>query len=87
MAPLFREWLAQHEPLSAQRIMHHVREMRGGRDNDARFGRRLRGSGQYADLIRQRFQLAHRKLGFGPPLELRCDLFRRPQSGGQLTLF
>jgi hypothetical protein len=43
--------------------MSLVQQLRGGRDNDPRFGARMRGSGPYADLIEQRFALACRRLG------------------------
>ncbi len=88
VAPLFRDWLAHHRPDAADRVMSHIRASRDGQDNDSRFGRRLRGQGPYADLIRQRFELARRKLGFGQSAELRCDLFRPPPlNEQQLTLF
>jgi DNA repair photolyase len=89
VAPLFREWLAAHFPDRAARVMARVREMHGGRDYDARWGRRMRGEGPYAELIAQRFEKAARRLGLDvaqPPL--RCDLFRRPASeSGQMSLF
>lgn len=60
---LFKEWLAVHEPLSAAHVMARLREARGGREYDARFGTRMRGEGEYADLVRARFDLACRRLG------------------------
>ena len=42
---LFTEWLAQHYPQRAGHIMSLIRDMRGGRDNDPRFGTRMRGTG------------------------------------------
>lgn len=60
---LFQEWLQQHYPLKAKRIMHIVRDMRGGRDYDARYGLRQTGVGAYADLFAQRFRLISKKLG------------------------
>ena len=87
VAGLFREWLDEHFPDSAARVMSHVRDTRGGRDNDARFGRRLRGTGPYASLIEQRFAVASRRLGFTPGPVLRRDLFRPPTRSGQLPLF
>jgi len=86
VAPLFRDWLERHHPDAARRVMQHIRDSRGGRDNDSRFGHRMCGSGAYADLIRQRFTLAARRLGLGDGPPLRCDLFRRPSPGGQLSL-
>jgi DNA repair photolyase len=87
VAPLFRDWLERHHPDAARRVMSHVQETRGGRDNDSRFGSRMRGSGPYADLIRQRFDLARRRLGLDAGAALRCDLFRPPARDGQLALF
>jgi DNA repair photolyase len=87
VAPLFRDWLDRHHPDAAQRIMQHIQDTRAGRDNDSTFGRRMRGSGHYADLIRQRFRLAIRRLGFDAGPALRVDLFRPPHVHGQLGLF
>ena len=60
---LFREWLALNVPERAEHVMSLIRQMRGGRDNDARFGSRMRGEGAFAELIRQRFALACRRFG------------------------
>lgn len=87
VAGLFRDWLQTHRPLAGARVMQHVQEIRGGRDNDSTFGRRMRGSGAYAALIAQRFALARRRLGLDKPLSLRSDLFRPPNITGQLDLF
>ena len=43
--------------------MSIVQQMRGGRDNDPDFGSRMRGQGQFADLIARRFDIAARRLG------------------------
>jgi len=87
VAPLFRNWLEQNFPDSASHVMNHVQQLRGGRDNDPRFGHRLRGTGVYADLIGQRFRLATGKAGLTSRVTLRSDLFRRPEKTGQLALF
>jgi DNA repair photolyase len=63
VAALFREWLETHEPLKASHVFARLHELRGGRDNDPRFGSRLRGEGIYADLFKKRFELACRKHG------------------------
>ncbi|HST27950.1 MAG TPA: PA0069 family radical SAM protein [Rudaea sp.] len=62
---LVREWLEIHFPERAEHVLSLVRQMRGGRDNDPRFGARMRGEGEFAELIRQRFHIATRKLGLG----------------------
>jgi DNA repair photolyase len=80
--PLFQQWLQAHFPERAQRVMHRVRDMRGGKDYDASFGTRMHGEGLWADLIRQRFEKAAALLGIGQgagrfkPLDASC--FRRP---------
>jgi hypothetical protein len=55
--------------------------MRGGRENDPRFGSRMRGEGEFAELIRQRFMIATRKLGFGRGRDVSLDatLFSPPR--------
>jgi DNA repair photolyase len=77
---LFREWLAEHFPERAAHVMSQVRAMRGERDNDPDFGTRMHATGAVAELIRQRFQLASRRLGF--PAErkysLPTNLFQPP---------
>lgn len=60
---LFVEWLNQHFPDRAHRVMSLVRQMRGGADYDATFGSRMRGTGPYAALLRQRFEVAARRFG------------------------
>jgi hypothetical protein len=69
--------------------MSLIRQMRGGREYDARFGKRMRGEGPYADLIRQRFALACRKHGLNRSrdLKLDCSKFvppRKPSAQGEL---
>jgi DNA repair photolyase len=89
VAPLFREWLSDAFPGRAAHVMARVREMHGGRDYDAEWGRRMTGTGPFADLLQQRMALACRRLGLArhlPPL--RTDLFRvPPRRGEQLDLF
>jgi DNA repair photolyase len=62
VAPLFRAWLDAHTPLRAAHVMSLVQDIRGGRDNDSRFGARMRGEGEYANLIRDRFAIACKRL-------------------------
>lgn len=63
VAPLFEQWLGSHFPERAGRVMARLRDMRGGKINDARFGHRMRGEGVWADLLRQRFAAACRRHG------------------------
>ncbi|WP_290978139.1 PA0069 family radical SAM protein [Ferrovibrio sp.] len=86
---IWREWLAEHYPDRAARVMKLIQQARGGRDYVPEFGNRMRGEGPYADLIAQRFGLASRKLGFNEKrLRLRTDLFKPPsRDGRQGSLF
>ncbi len=89
VAPLFRAWLDAHYPLRAAHVMSIVQDIRGGRDNDPRFGARMHGQGQYADLIRKRFHLACKRLGLNSERDEPLDTtrFRPPRISGQLDLF
>ncbi len=89
VAPLFRAWLDLHYPLRAAHVMSIVQDIRGGRDNDPRFGARMHGQGVYADLIRKRFRLACARLGLNAERDVPLDTsrFRPPGRCGQLDLF
>jgi DNA repair photolyase len=81
---LFKEWLAEHYPERAEHVISIVRQLRGGNDNDPRFGTRMTGTGNYAELIEKRFEIACRKHGLNGhgagrrPAELDCRRFKRP---------
>lgn len=89
VSELFQQWLSAHYPLKAAHVMTRVRDTRGGRDYDSRFGERMRGTGAFADIIAQRFALACKKLELKPrEHSLNCTAFRVPErSGDQLGLF
>jgi DNA repair photolyase len=80
--PLFQQWLEAHFPERAQRVMNRVREMRGGKDYDSDFSKRMHGEGVWADLIRQRFTKTVERLGLGKLggrfERLDTSQFRRP---------
>jgi len=76
---VFEEWLQTHYPDRAQRVLHRIEDLRNGRRNDPGFGTRMRGTGLWADLLRQRFNLAVRKLGLNTTRpQLATHLFRAP---------
>jgi DNA repair photolyase len=81
---VFEERLRGRMPLAADKVLHRIRETRGGKLNDSRFGIRQTGEGEYADTIQAFFDQMVRKLGFTerPP---RRDTFQRPERG-QLAL-
>jgi DNA repair photolyase len=86
---LFQDWLAQHVPDRAAKVMGRVRELHGGQDYDPAFGKRMRGEGLWADLLARRFDVAVARLGLHVRLPaLRCDLFAAPaRAGDQMSLF
>jgi DNA repair photolyase len=90
VAALFEEWLREHRPLAAARVLGLIRGMRGGRLNDPRFGHRMRGGGPYAAMLAARFAAACRRLGLdsGRAAALDVTAFRRdPRAPSQADLF
>jgi DNA repair photolyase len=85
---LFRQWLGVHMPDRAAHVMSLINDAREGKDNSSKFKERMRGTGVWAELLRDRFRLASRRLGFTSDrrIELATDLFRPPERGGQLGL-
>lgn len=89
VAPLFREWVADAFPDRAKRIMGRVRDLHGGKDYDAEFGKRMTGEGAFADLVAHRFSIAVKRLELDIDLpRLATDQFRCPlRQGDQMSLF
>ena len=92
LADLFKDWLQHHFPLRAEHVMSIIRQSRGGRENDPRFGARMKGEGVFAQLIAQRFAKACARLGLNQRhYGLETSLFRAPAkaaaSGPQMALF
>ena len=86
---LFREWLATDHPDRASRVMSLVRQMRGGLDYDAEWGKRMKGEGPIAELMSQRFQRAKKRYGLNVRYDgLDLSLFKvPPKAGDQGDLF
>jgi DNA repair photolyase len=80
---LFKEWLEEHEPLKAKHVMSRVHAMRNGRDNDARWGVRQTGEGEYAELLAKRFANACARFGLNRQqrFEHNLSLFTPPEIG------
>ena len=89
VSELFQDWLAEHFPDRAGRVMARLKEMHGGKTYSAQWHKRMRGEGHYAEIIAHRFALAVRRLGLKtdmPPL--RTDLFAPPlATDRQMSLF
>jgi DNA repair photolyase len=88
VSPLFRDWLLRNYPDRYRHVMSLVRSMRGGKDYDAEFGKRMKGAGPYAWQIGRRFELAAKRLELNVAKRpLNCDLFVPPLGTGvQLSL-
>ena len=90
---MYREWLQVHFPDRLQRSVSLVQSMRGGKDYESAWGRRMAGSGPYAWMIGRRVEMAARRLGYRETRRpLRADLFMKPSpavagAGAQLSLF
>lgn len=87
---LFQEWLHAHYPDRAERVLSLIRQSRDGALNQAQFGKRMRGTGPFADLIANRFRLARRRLGLDTrrQSDLDCSAFIAPRlPSPQMDLF
>jgi DNA repair photolyase len=86
---VFREWLLRHFPDRVRHVLSLVRDTRGGKDYDSRWGVRMTGEGPYATLLRQRFEKARDRYGLDAKLPaLRTDLFVPPTlESKQMSLF
>jgi DNA repair photolyase len=82
---LFAEWVQREFPDRAEKILRRIRSMRNGRLSDPRFGSRLKGEGEWADMLRDVFRMSCRRYGLTGKPDLSTEHFRRP--GEQMGLF
>ncbi len=88
LSPLFRQWLEQHYPQRAARVMARVQELHGGKDYDSDFAHRMKGRGLWSELLAQRFKRATTRLGFNREHHPQdTTQFRPPSPPGQASLF
>ncbi len=89
VAPLFADWLERHHPGRLKKVLGRIRDMRGGKLDDPRFGHRMKGEGELAVLLQKRFALSCKRLGFVRDMPaLDCTQFHRPpRPGDQFELF
>jgi DNA repair photolyase len=86
VAPLFEAWLERHFPGSKEKVLGRIRDMRGGKLNDSRWGVRMQGEGFFAEQLHALYRLAHHKARFPQDAPaLSTAAFRVP--GGQMMLF
>lgn len=86
---LFREWLKENYAHREEHVFKLIRDIRGGKDYDSTWGKRMKGTGPYAWMIGRRFEMACEKFGLNRQrVTLSIEHFRAPHCGsGQLNLF
>jgi DNA repair photolyase len=83
--PIFEEWLAINAPLEAKKVISRIQMTRGGKMNDPEFRTRMRGTGGYAEFIKELFYKTCKRLGLNEEASpMTTSHFRRP---GEKTLF
>jgi len=85
---VFEERLRERLPTRAERVLHRIRQTRGGALDDRRFGHRMRGEGPYAQALADLFSRAARRAGFdlAPEPDEPPSTFCRPSARRQLAL-
>ncbi len=84
---VFTNWLEEAFPLRKDKVLHQVASIHGGRIQDQKTGRRMRGEGAFAESIRQQVQLARNKFSLNNKFpKMNCDIFD-PKVNGQMSLF
>ncbi|MGZ5897711.1 MAG: PA0069 family radical SAM protein, partial [Xanthobacteraceae bacterium] len=88
---IFKEFLEREYPDRAKHVISVIRSMRGGKDYDAEWGKRMKGGGPYAWMIGRRFSQACERLGLNArKTPLSTDQFKPPreaEESAQLRLF
>jgi DNA repair photolyase len=86
VSQIFKDWLEKNYPDRFDKVWHMIQACHGGQVNDSRFGNRMRGDGNIAQLISDTFKLHCRinKLNLNPVL-LDSSKFKIPAA--QLDLF
>jgi DNA repair photolyase len=81
---LFAAWLERHFPAKKQKVLGRLRETRGGQLNDSRFGVRMRGEGEWAEVFGEMFRLQRKRAGIkerGPTLSVAAFTNGQPAQG------
>jgi len=83
---IFEDWLRKNFPDRFDKVWHQIQNCHNGNVNDSRFGTRMRGEGNFAEMIRNTFKLHCRVNGLNNERsELDQTLFKVPKS--QMSLF
>ncbi len=82
---LFHDWLYKTFPDRADKVWHHIEDSHGGQVNDSRFGTRMRGEGNIAEMIGQQYKKFKLLYGYtSDDWEFNTEDFRRPGEQGKL---
>lgn len=87
ISPMFQDWLQEHFPDRAQKVMNIVRQSRGGSDYRSAFGERMRGTGHFADLLNSRWKISCKKLGYSHDDPYKLDDSQFKTSNEQMSFF
>jgi DNA repair photolyase len=78
VGPVFEDWLERHFPDRKEKVLNRIRECHGGALNSTTPRERMRGTGAYAEQVRQMFKATARRVGIrSGPAALKTDGFRR----------
>ncbi len=84
---LFRDWVHKNFPDRAAKVLHQIEHLHGGSLNDSRFGKRMRGEGNFATHIHDMFTVAKKKYYKDRNMKpYNYSWFKRPDKG-QLSMF
>lgn len=85
---IFSDWLSLTFPDRREKVLGKIASCHGGKVGDSRFGKRMRGEGKIAEIIRDQFKLAvSRYLGNQSSVVLNTDLYDRRRSPQLLIEF
>lgn len=86
IAGIFEDWLKKNYPDRFEKVWHSIQSCHAGKVNDSRFGDRMRGDGNIAQMISDNFKLHCRINHLNETrIELNSSLFQVPKV--QLRLF
>lgn len=85
LSEIFTAWINEAFPDRANKVLNQIRSAHGGKLNDSRFGKRMKGDGKFAEMVRQSMAIARSRYYHGKRFpDLSTDRFVK---GGQLNLF
>ena len=82
---LFHDWLYKNFPDRADKVWHLIEGSHNGQVNDTRWGVRMRGEGNIAEMVRMQYKKYGKLYGMNEDRwELDTNSFRRPGEQGRL---